>query len=150
MIRQVQTIFWSVMCGTALVAHLLSDQPPMPWATIAMFSALALVVLVNGAKRMTKKIKPVKKTRAQLEREVMELKAQLASTYHFATATLHKAGDQLMASGALLRLEALGGRELIPPVLIRDGLSKETIAAIHADLVRSYELATMFKPVALK
>lgn len=99
---------------------------------------------------MTKKPKPVKKSRADLERQIMELKAQMASTYHFASATIDKAGDQLMASGALLRLEALGGRELIPPVLIKDGLSKETIAAIHADLVRSYELATMFKPVALK
>lgn len=99
---------------------------------------------------MTKKPKPVKKTRAQLERELMELKAQMPSTYHFATQTLHTAGEQLMASGALLRLEALGGKQLIPPVVIRDGLSRETIEAIYRDLCRSYDLSVLFKPTELK
>lgn len=87
-----------------------------------------------------------RKTKADYEREIMELKGQIASTYHFAAATLNKAGDCLMASGALLRLEAIGGRELIPPVVIKDGLSQATIDAIRADLIRSYELATSFKP----
>jgi len=32
------------------------------------------------------------------------------------------------------------------PTLIRDGLSPETIAAIKADLKRSYDLAIQFKP----
>lgn len=87
-----------------------------------------------------------RKTKADLEREIMELKAQLSGTYHFADATLHKAGDVLMASGALLRLHALGGRELIPPVVIKDGLSSTTIDAIRRDIIRSYELSVMFKP----
>lgn len=91
-------------------------------------------------------MKAKRKTKADLEREVMELKAQMASAYHFATATLDKAGDNLMASGALLRINALGGREIIPPVLIRDGLSKASIDALRADMIRSYDLATMFKP----
>lgn len=91
-----------------------------------------------------------RKTRADLEREIMELKAQMAGTYHFAAATIDKAGDVLMASGALLRINALGGREIIPPVLIKDGLSRATIEAIHADLSRSYDLATMFKVQPLK
>lgn len=85
-------------------------------------------------------------TRADLERQVRELKGQLASSYHFADANLHKAGEALMASGCVVQLHALGGRELIEPVVIRDGLSPETIAALRRDLARSYELATMFKP----
>lgn len=88
--------------------------------------------------------KPV--TKAELLRRNRELEAQLAHVYHFASATLDKAGDCLKASGVLLQLHALGGREIIPPVVIRDGLSADTIAALRRDLVRSYESAVAFKP----
>ncbi len=95
---------------------------------------------------MTKTDKP-KTTKAMLQRQVLELTAQLAHTYHFADATIDKAGHKYsMASGVLLQLTAIGGKELILPVMIKDGLSPETIAAIRKDLARSYELATMFKP----
>lgn len=90
--------------------------------------------------------KSKKVSRAELERKVMELTAQLASTYHFADATLDKAGKALLGSGVLIRMEALGGRELILPVVIKDGLSAETIAALRKDIFRSWELATLFKP----
>lgn len=87
------------------------------------------------------------KTRADLQRENAELRAQLAHVYHFADAEIHKAGtDRMMASGVLLQLHALGGRELINPVVIRDGLSADTIAALRRDFARSYETATAFKP----
>ena len=87
------------------------------------------------------------KTRRQLEREVLELKAQLSSTYHFASATIEKASTKyLMASGALLQITAIGGRELIIPTVIRDGLSAETITAIKKDIKRSYDLSVMFAP----
>ena len=89
-------------------------------------------------------------TRADLQRKIAELTAQLASTYHFASAELHKAGDSLMGSGALLTLHALGGRQLICPVVIRDGLSADTIAALQRDIARSYEGAVMFKPKGAK
>lgn len=36
-------------------------------------------------------MKPKQKTRKDLERKIMELEAQLASTYHFANQTIHKA-----------------------------------------------------------
>lgn len=91
--------------------------------------------------------KPKGPSKAQLQRKVLELTAQLASTYHFADVTLKKAGmDQLGGSGVLLQLTALGGRELVVPVVILDGLSPETIAALHKDILRSHELATIFKP----
>lgn len=93
-----------------------------------------------------KPTKTAKVTRADLQRQVMELKAQLAFVYSIASQGIDKAGAPLMASGALLQLHALGGREIIPPVVILDGLSAETIAALKKDLARSYDLAVMHKP----
>lgn len=93
--------------------------------------------------------KPKGPSKAALARKVLELEAQIASSYHFADASLNKAGSALMASGCLIQLTALGGRELICPVVIKDGLSDATIAALRADIRRSYDLATAFKPKPL-
>jgi hypothetical protein len=90
--------------------------------------------------------KTKKPTYQDLVRQNLELKAALASACSFASKDLHKAGDALMGSGVLLQLTALGGSEIINPVVIRDGLSTETIAALKADLLRSFNLATMTKP----
>lgn len=87
-----------------------------------------------------------KLTKADLRRKVAELESQLAHVYHFADAQIDKAGAPLMASGVVMTLTAIGGREIIPPVCIKDGLSPATIAAIRADLRRSYELATALAP----
>lgn len=98
-----------------------------------------------------KPAKPKKPTRKDLERQVLELKGQLACIYAQASRDIEKAGaDHMTASGVLLQLTALGGREIIKPVVIRDGLSDETIEALKKDLARSYELATMQKPTAAK
>lgn len=87
------------------------------------------------------------KTRADLERENAELRAQMTSTYVFAAKDLTKTGtDTLMGSGVLVRLTALGGRDLVPPFVIRDGLHPDTIGALRADVVRSYEAALSIKP----
>lgn len=93
----------------------------------------------------TSRAKKSKVTKSDLRRQVMELTAQLAGMYHFADATLHKAGN-LAGSGVLLQLTALGGNELIVPIVIRDGLSTATIVALRADILRSYKVATAFKP----
>lgn len=84
-------------------------------------------------------------TKADLARKVKELEAQLASTYHFASVDLHKAGD-LGGSAVILELTWLGGKAAICPVAIRGGLSPETIAALRNDLARSYDEAIEFKP----
>ena len=42
------------------------------------------------------------------------------------------------ASGMVLHVTALNGSDLIQPVMINNGLSKEALAAIHADIVRSH------------
>jgi len=88
-----------------------------------------------------------KKTKVELERENMELRAQLAYVYSTAQDQIGKASTEYMtASGVLLQLTALGGPQLIIPVVIRDGLSDETINALRKDLLRSFEIATQHKP----
>lgn len=84
---------------------------------------------------------------AELERKLEEALAGQAHVYHFADGAIDKAStDHLMGSGVMLTLTVLGGREIFKPVLIRGGLSKETIAALKADFRRSYADATTFKP----
>jgi hypothetical protein len=88
---------------------------------------------------------------AELERKLREAGAGQAHVYHFADAELHKAStDHLMASGVILTLTVLGGRKICDPVLIRNGLSLETVAALKADMVRSYHDAIEFKPKGAK
>lgn len=95
---------------------------------------------------MNKPIKKPKQTRQDLERKVRELEAQLVHRCHFASLNIEKAGTKhLAASGVIISLVVLGGREIIEPVCIRDGLSEETIAALKSDFARSYEIATVFK-----
>lgn len=96
-------------------------------------------------------MKPGKQTKAdriaKLTRERDEALAGQVHTYHYASYALNKLStDHLAASGLILSITVLGGREPFDPVMIRDGLSKETIAALKADLVRSYNLAIALKP----
>lgn len=87
-------------------------------------------------------------TKADLARKVMEMEAQLASTYHFASATLHKAQlPALTASAVIVRMHSLGGTELMCPIAIRGGLSPETIECLRKDIERSYNEAIEFKPI---
>ena len=81
---------------------------------------------------------------AYLERKLLEALAGQAHVYNFANATADKAStDHLLGSGVIMTLTVLGGRKIMEPVLFRDGLSAETIAAIKADLKRSFDSATM-------
>jgi hypothetical protein len=77
-------------------------------------------------------------------------KAHLAGQvhqYHFAEAAVSKLTTKAYTtSGVILTLESLGGKMLVEPVIIRDGLSDELILALRRDLYRSYELATLLKP----
>ena len=82
-----------------------------------------------------------------LERKLIESNAAQAHVYHFASSYLKKASTEcLTGSGVILTLTALGGRVICEPVLIRNGLSLETVAALKADMVRSYQDAVVFKP----
>jgi len=84
-------------------------------------------------------------TIAKQQRKILELESQLVHRYHSAVSEIDDCStDKLMASGVLLQLTGVGGKEFINPVMIKDGLSKETIQAIKNDLKRSYELATIY------
>jgi hypothetical protein len=84
---------------------------------------------------------------AEIERKLTEALAGQSHTYHFAEHGLKTAGfEKLTGSGVVLTLTALGGREIVSPVLIRDGLSPESITALCDDLLRSFELANLYKP----
>lgn len=85
-------------------------------------------------------------TVADLKRKILELEGSIASSYYYAHGEVAKAStDHMMASGVVVSITALGGRQVMRPVVIRDGLSPETVAAIQRDLQRSYEQATQFK-----
>lgn len=84
---------------------------------------------------------------ADLRRELREAKAMAVHNYHFASKEIEKLSiDRCMGSAVILELTLLGGKKGVEPVAIRNGLSAETIAAIKADLKRSFEWATEFKP----
>lgn len=96
-------------------------------------------------------MKPEKRTKAQriaeLEQKLEEAKAYHIYRHHFASKVLNRfSTDNLMGSGVVLSLTLVGGKELFEPVLICNGLSKETIATLKADLVRSFNYATEMKP----
>lgn len=82
---------------------------------------------------------------ADAERRVFELRAQLASRLGAAFDALGKA-ESFTGSGVILQVTALGGAEVVPPVMIRDGLSPRAIAALQDDVSRSFELATLVNP----
>ncbi len=83
----------------------------------------------------------VNKTKQQLQREIVELKAQMASSYALAGVNLAKVSDKnLMGSGVLLELSFIGGKDAISPVMIHNGLSPATIDAIRLDLIASHKL----------
>lgn len=84
---------------------------------------------------------------AELERQLMEAKAAQIHNYHFSSLALEKAGEaQYMGSGLIITITALGGREIVAPTMICNGLSKETINALQADLLRSWNYACELKP----
>lgn len=84
---------------------------------------------------------------AKLESQLKESNALQVHNYHFAHEALKKTGvKQFMGGAVVLTLTGLGGKSLVDPVAIRDGLSDATIAALQADLIRSFELATLFQP----
>lgn len=77
---------------------------------------------------------------AILERKNMELEAQLPHVYPNADRDLKKASRQtMMASGLLIQIHALGGREICRPFVLRDGLSDATIEALRDELKYSHE-----------
>lgn len=82
---------------------------------------------------------------ATLERKLFEARAQYAATL-VRPLTLSRKPPTTWPRALFWNLTALGGKEIIPAVMIRDGLSRATIKAIQDDLRRSFELATLVNP----
>ena len=83
----------------------------------------------------------------ELERKNRELEAQLAYVYHYAKHGIAKTDrSQMTGSGIVVQLHWLGGKEVCPAFLMKDGFSKATIEALTEDLKFSYERAVEFKP----
>lgn len=96
---------------------------------------------------MSKPAAKKKPTKAELARMLKEAKAQQIHVCHFADQYLAKMGN-FQASGIMVELTALGGREIIPPIVISNGLSQETIDALRKDILRTYQYKTELKPKA--
>lgn len=84
-------------------------------------------------------------TREDLARKLREVAAQSTTAHGAAYRAIDKASTQHMgASAVIVHIVALGGRELVEPVAISDGLSADTIAAIKRDIARSYHLSLAY------
>lgn len=99
--------------------------------------------------------------RTDLEKQVLELEDKLrrekatnaelrASSnwqYHQASIEIQKlVQSKFMGSGVIVEIRALGGKTLVEPVMLKDGLTQEFINLFLEHLVYSYELSTQFKP----
>lgn len=93
----------------------------------------------------SRKLASVKEELRKAKLEAKELRAQLASTYHFASVELPSCRD-VQGGGVLVELHFLGGRQACMPFVIRDGLSSSTIKALQEDLSKSWSLSTELKP----
>lgn len=72
--------------------------------------------------------------------ELLQHKAQDIGTLFRAHAALAKLGkDRYMASGVIVSVTNLSGKPLVEPVLIADGLSRDTIDALRRDVKASYD-----------
>ena len=83
---------------------------------------------------MSKRV-PLSQQLAIAQRALAQLEASMLHTQREAYTGLPKAGkDSMMASGVIVTLTALGGRQIVPPFVITDGLSPDTIQALQHDL----------------
>lgn len=87
-------------------------------------------------------------TKAQLAQKLKDMQAQLAASYAAMDKAVQKANDdKFMGSGVIITLTAIGGAQIGVPVMIHDGLSDATIAAIRADIARSVALSNLVNKV---
>jgi len=81
------------------------------------------------------------------DRKDVELGSQLAYIYHYASQEILRLDrDRLMASGVVIQMHHIGGKEACPPFLAKYGLSDETINALLDDIQYSYDKSVEFKP----
>lgn len=99
-------------------------------------------------------MKPTKETKAttiqKMQQRIVDLDSQSLTAIRAAIENIGNAGDKLFASGAVLKISALGGRSIVDSVCISDGLSPATIDAIRDDLIRTWEQKVSILPKGMK
>jgi len=83
----------------------------------------------------------------QLESKLFESEAYQIHRLYFADKEVKNlTTDKFMGGGVILTVHSLGGKELVGPVLISDGLSDDTIQGLRKDFSRSFERRIVLKP----
>ena len=85
-----------------------------------------------------------KPTYSQLERKIKELQALSAPYLFDAFKNIDK--TEAMASAVVIQITALGGREIVAPFAICDGLSPATIEALKADILKTMRMSHFETP----
>lgn len=81
------------------------------------------------------------KTRKELYNEIKVLKAGQLYTLKTASEELNKCGcDKYMASGLIVTITDLSGREVVKPFMCADGLETETIKALQIQIKKTKDL----------
>ena len=86
---------------------------------------------------------------AELERKLFERESQLPHKPHFLSKSLEKYLD-MKGSGVIVTFQRLGAVSEDGPVLIRNGLSLETVRALQKDIRASWEDSVIFEPKIVK
>lgn len=83
----------------------------------------------------------------ELENKLRSAEAYQVHKLHFASYALDKIStDKMGGSGVIISITTLNGKPIVDPTVISDGLSPETIAALQADMRRSFEERTELRP----
>ena len=83
----------------------------------------------------------------ELENKLRSAEAYQVHKLHFASYALDKVStDRMGGSGVIISITSLNGKPIVDPTVISDGLSPETIAALQADMRRSFEERMELKP----
>ena len=85
----------------------------------------------------------------QLERTLFEYKSQLPQNAFYLSNSLEEYVD-LKGSGIIVTFQQLSSESKADPVLIRNGLSLETVRALQKDIRASWEESVMFEPKVVK
>ena len=83
----------------------------------------------------------------ELENKLRSAEAYQVHKLHFASYALDKVStDRMGGSGVIISITSLNGKPIVDPTGISDGLSPETVAALQADMRRSFEKRMELKP----
>lgn len=80
--------------------------------------------------------------------KVCQHKSALIHTYHFSGNEMLTCNrDRMLGSGVILAIYDLSGKTRVSPVMLKDGLSNETINSLLNDMQYSFDNAVSYKPI---